>query len=61
MISLCEKFHAEYAQISKGMNAMRIFITGHEWVLLFGAITGGMNAIRDRAMFRLAYRYGIPV
>ena len=61
MISLCEKSHAEYAQISKVRNKMRKFITGHEYALVFGAINWSMNAIRDRAMFQLAYRHGLRV
>lgn len=40
---------------------MRKYITGHEWNVLFGVITGGINAERDRAMFHLTYRHGLRV
>lgn len=40
---------------------MRKYITGCEWLALFNAITGSINAVRDRAMFHLAYRHGLRV
>ncbi|EKY4302360.1 hypothetical protein ACS41U_20320 [Salmonella enterica] len=40
---------------------MRKYITACEWSRIFEAISGGINAVRDRAMFHLAYRHGLRV
>lgn len=40
---------------------MRKYITACEWDRIFNAIGGGINAVRDQAMFHLAYRHGLRV
>lgn len=40
---------------------MRKYITASEWSRIFEAIAESDNAIRDRAMFQLAYRHGLRV
>ncbi|EAA0892432.1 tyrosine-type recombinase/integrase [Salmonella enterica] len=40
---------------------MRKYITACEWDKIFEAIAGSTNAVRDRAMFQLAYRHGLRV
>ncbi|HEC7758687.1 TPA: tyrosine-type recombinase/integrase [Salmonella enterica subsp. enterica serovar Muenchen] len=40
---------------------MRKYITASEWDCFFEAIADSTNAVRDRAMFQVAYRHGLRV
>ncbi|ELK1656958.1 tyrosine-type recombinase/integrase [Salmonella enterica] len=40
---------------------MRKYITQHEWVMFFKAMTDYQNATRNKAMFHMAYIHGLRV
>ncbi|EMK1730672.1 TPA: tyrosine-type recombinase/integrase [Salmonella enterica subsp. enterica serovar Potsdam] len=40
---------------------MRKYITDAEWTAFFGAISGSTTELRDKAMFKVAYRHGLRV
>ncbi|ECZ0740314.1 TPA: tyrosine-type recombinase/integrase [Salmonella enterica] len=40
---------------------MRKYITRHEWISFFSAITGSSTEFRDKAMFMIAYKHGLRV
>ncbi|EHA9425098.1 tyrosine-type recombinase/integrase [Salmonella enterica subsp. enterica serovar Typhimurium] len=40
---------------------MRRYITDTEWRLFFEAISGSKTELRDKAMFKMAYRHGLRV